>query len=425
MKKLLFTIVAIFALVGCGGGGNSSTTLSSGSLDKSFANNGVKTINISTDDGFTDIKSKVDNSILGAYTKKITSNNYDGVIALYKDDGTLDSSFGNNGKFITGIINDDMIKRIAVDSNGNIYAVGSVADNNFDYSVMVLKLDSNGNLDTNFASSGYFKYGLNGHEIWGEAITLHNNKIIVGINDYQNSGNSVISIRRLNIDGSIDTSFGTNGEMHFGYSNKNTIIHNIAVDTSGNIYIAGKTEITSGDSAILVAKVKPNGTLDTSFGTNGLKIIDSNSGDDSAEAVKVDNSGHILIAGVYSNFHMFIARLNSNGTLDTSFGDSGNGMVIRNDGSSVFNFTIDSNNNIILTGVFLSSSAHKYLPVFKYDITGKAVSSFGENGVAKFFDDSNTKYGMAIDIDSSGKIIVGGAYEEGSTLQGVILKVNP
>jgi len=183
MKKLILTTIAIFALVGCGGGGgnnpsNTNTQLASGSLDKNFGTNGVKKVALSTDDGFTDLKCRMDNSIIGVYSKEKANSSYDGVIALYKEDGTLNSSFGNsNGEFITGLANDDKIAKIAVDSNGNIYAVGFVQDSNSKYQIMVLKLDSSGHLDTNFASSGYFTIGGNGKDVWGRAIAIHNNKI--------------------------------------------------------------------------------------------------------------------------------------------------------------------------------------------------------------------------------------------------------
>jgi len=424
MKKLILATVAIFALVGCGGGGG-GTSLPSGSLDKTFATNGVKTDGGVNEDVIFDLKCKDDNSILVAGVTEITSSNIDGVLAKYKDIGEKDSSFANNGKVLSGLAGRDFVNKMVIDSSGNTYLVGYITDTSNHRRAIVAKYNSNGQIDTTYGNNGSFITGSVGYDVEGTSIALDSNgKIVVGAVLKHTSAHWTIRVARLNLIGTPDTTFGTNGMVEFGGSSHN-VVNDIAIDSVGNILVAGWTK--NSDKDLALARITPSGNLDTSFGTNGVKILDSGNGNDEGKAVKIDSTGHIIVAG-QSGSHMSLAKFNSNGSLDTNFGN--NGVVTYNSSnteSSAFDLTIDSNSDILVTGVSGEGNPLKlFMLIWKYDITGNAVISFGNNGLAKFDTGEHKNYGFSIDIDENNKIVVGGAsMQSPNDLQATIWRVNP
>jgi len=422
MKKLILATVAIFALVGCGGGGG-GTSLPSGSLDKTFATNGVKTDGGANDDAIFDLKCNEDNSILVVGKTEIASGNVDGVLAKYNDAGVIDTGFATNGKVISGLTLNDKAYKMVKDSSGNIYLTGYITDSSNHRRAVVAKYNSNGQLDTTYGSGGSFITGSVGYDAQGTSIALDSNgKIVFGATLKNSSSHWTVAVVRLNTNGTPDTTFGTNGAVIFGGASYN-ILYDIAIDSVGNILAVGWTKNSNKDVAL--ARITPSGTLDTTFGTNGVAILDSGSGDDEGKAIKIDSSGHIIVAG-QSAGGMSIARFNSNGSLDTSFGT--NGVVVYSSAiSDAYDLVIDSNNNILVAGVVGEFAPVKILmAIWKYDITGNPVTSFGNNGLAKFDAGEHKNFGYAIDIDENGKIVIGGASKQSpDNMQATIWRVNP
>ena len=414
MKKLILTAVAIFALVGCGGGG-SGTSLPSGSLDKTFATNGVKTDGGVDDDYIYDLKCKADNYILTAGVTEKSSGEWDSVLSRYKDNGAPDDSFKGNGKVYPLLSGDDEVVRLTTDSNGNIYLIGFSTHSNGDKEFMLAKFKPDGNIDSSFGSSGMVKEWVNGHDIKGCAIAFYNNYIVTGKID---DTTKQITIEKFDLDGNKDATFGVGIS-----SSKTKDINDITIDSSGNVYAVGYIKNSNDD--ILLIKLKANGILDTNFGSNGLKIFDKNNEDNRGMALKLDSSNHIIVAGRSGN-HMYLTRLNLDGSLDTTFGDNG-AIVYSSAESGAYDLILDSNENIFVTGGIAGANVGEFLmSIWKYDTTGNAVTSFGNNGLAKFDTGEHLNIGFAIDIDGNNKKVVGGSSKQSlNNMQSTIWRVNP
>jgi len=416
MKKLILATVAIFALVGCGGGGgNNNTSLPSGSLDKTFATNGVKTDGGADDDYIYDLKCKADNYILTAGVIEKSSGEWDSVLSGYKDNGAPDDSFASNGKVYSSLSGNDEVIRLTTDSNGNIYLIGFSTHSNGDKEFMLAKFKPDGSIDSSFGSSGMVKEWVNGHNIRGSAIAFYNNYIVTGKVD---DTTKQITIEKFDLNGNKDATFG----VGIGGS-KSKEINDITIDSSGNVYAVGYIENSNED--ILLVKLKANGTLDTNFGSNGLKIFDKNNEDNKGMAIKLDSSNHIIVAGL-SGDYMYLTRLDLDGNLDTTFGNNG-AIVYSSAKSGAYDLILDSNEDILVTGGIAGANSGEYfMSIWKYDITGSAVISFGNNGLAKFDTGEHLNIGFAIDIDNNGKIVVGGSSKQSSNeLQATIWRVNP
>ena len=218
---------------------------------------------------------------------------------------------------------------------------------------------------------------------------------------------------RYNKDGSIDNSFGINGEvftdLNFFFSNFQN--YAIAITPDGKIVTAG---YGGGPDKyyIAITQYKPDGELDSSFGENGISISNFTDLDiDIVTAIAIQSDGRILIAGyivnVYNDRSLLIACYTSDGKVDDSFGD--NGKVIESFGTNysyATSIAIQQDNKIIIGGGF--DTFYEEFLVARYMPDGIIDSSFGTNGWVHTDFGNYDDYINAVAIQKDGKVIAGG-----------------
>src|SRR5690554_521451 len=214
-------------------------------------------------------------------------------------DGSLDDSF-NIG---TGFNN--LVFSIAVQPDGKIIIGGGFTAYNGTTQNRIVRLNANGSLDTSFNIGTGFNNAP-------ETITLQpDGKILVGGRFTDYNGTTQNRIIRLNSNGSIDTSFS------IGTGFNNNFVRAIVVQPDGKILVGGDFTAYNGTNQNRIVRLNTNGTLDTSFtvGT-GLNI-------GAGEAIILQPDGKIIIGGGFTTYNGTaqnrIARLNTDGSLDTSF----------------------------------------------------------------------------------------------------------
>ncbi|HYF68859.1 MAG TPA: T9SS type A sorting domain-containing protein [Ohtaekwangia sp.] len=201
--------------------------------------------------------------------------------------------------------------------------------------------------------------------------------------------------------------FGMNGIAHTLESHTTSL--NAVTEHNGKVIAVGYY-IGSSKKDFLIARFNANGTPDATFGVNGIVVLDitNNDKDDEALAVKIASDGRILVGGVSDGYGTLI-KLNTNGTLYTSFGSSG--KIIKNTlYSTIEDILISSNGTIYALGKSFETDniVFRHLAVHAYTSSGAALESFGENGA--FHD-----LGFGIwhqtavrgDLQSDGKIVIG------------------
>ena len=425
MKKLTkYLTVALMGavIIGCGGGGNNQKTTPppSGSLDKSFGDNGKVITGSAKHEEILDIISNSDGTIYACGAAQTTANGVDSFLSKYSQDGNLVSSFGTNGTVFSNKAKDDQCNAMVKDSSGNIYAVGGLTDSSNKQRGYIVKYKPDGTRDTSFNGSGFLQTAIDSIL---NAVAMQNGKILIA---GQHKGKA--SIARLNANGTLDSSFGNSGTLELGDGSTDDQILDIALDSSGRIIIVGKTVAGVSNENAVVARLTSNGQLDTTFGTNGVVIYDDpNHKADRVEAVTVDSSGKIIATG-YSNKKMTLAKFNNDGSLDTSF--ASNGLFLDSNGvaSVGTDLTIDANDNIVITGTIATAVATKYkMAIWRIDTTGKLDSSFNNTGIATYSNGHDRDFGYAIAIDSNDKILVGGYSYQGATkgFDNAIWRINP
>lgn len=126
-----------------------------------------------------------------------------------------------------------------------------------------------------------------------------------------------------------DATFGTNGKVYEDFISGSNEFSQIVLQSDGKIVASGAVATNDPYTQCLVVRFNTDGSVDTTFGNNGTVVTNSNQA--YAHSIALQNDGKILITGGIelpnNNAEILVTRLNSNGTIDTTFGNSGNTII--------------------------------------------------------------------------------------------------
>jgi uncharacterized delta-60 repeat protein len=260
--------------------------------------------------------------------------NQDVGLVCLKPDGTPDPSFGPNhdGKVSTDVLGrslDDDGQDVVIQPDGKIVVVGSTGGTDSNGDGVILRYNANGSPDTSFGAGGAVVSTLapdRFDRFMGVAIQPIDGKIVVcgsfALMDGSNRNGRFLA--RYNADGTLDTSFGTDGRFNLPFTTVNVGYwsHPITIQGDGAIVWAGGG-VNGADEDVAVARVTAAGVLDTTFGAarTGCVVI-PHAGLDLAKSVKIQADGKLVVVGE-AGTDSFIARLKPDGTLDPGFGSGG------------------------------------------------------------------------------------------------------
>lgn len=421
------------------------TLLTAGALDPTFGVGGKVVTNFASPMGWSNpvtgnfnpasVAVQADGKIL-AVVAPIIANQFQFTTVRLNTDGSVDTTFGNNGSVTIdfGSTGNSVARAIAVQADGKIvvagfsyqgpFAAGGTGDD-----FAVARLNSNGSLDTSFDGDGKKTIDFSNYEEQASSVAvLANGKIVVAGTTDSNYGNFAVAC--LNADGSLDASFDGDGRQTIDFA-YHEVGRCVAVQADGKIVLAGFTYQIDTDSQpaqgdFAVVRLNANGGLDTSFNGNGKQTIDFGAGLDVGESVAIQADGKIVVAGTSSVSQSYldtgevplgavVARLNTNGSLDTSF--NGNGKKGLGSGPDVYTWAyamaLQADGKIVLAGSNLDFGASTYTSydfgVFRLNTNGSLDTSFNGSGTQSidFAGSYDRAFGMALQAD--GKIVVAGA----------------
>lgn len=223
-------------------------------------------------------------------------------------DGSPDGTFGTNGFLGVSSYGFSGIVPDFFELDGDKYIIGGTDSSN---NALMARLLSDGSLDTTFSSDGLVELGSNNTPVFVKKIS-DGKYIVIG----WLPGGSQSFITRLLPDGSLDTSFGSSGTTILSYGSQ--VLVRAVEETSDGKYIMTADAVPS-----LLIRVLSDGNLDTSFGTNGYKELSSFSG---VYSIHRTSDNKYILAGVYNNgsdMDALLARVLSDGSFDTSFDSDG------------------------------------------------------------------------------------------------------
>ncbi len=252
------------------------------------------------------------------------------------------------------------------------------------------------------------------------------NKLVLGVSGPSSDTEQYILIRH-NKDGSVDTSFGREGQTVIAVDDLVTNVlyaeglNAVAVQPDGKIVASGNITSNAFDNNILVVRVLPDGTPDESFGSHGRVITDLGEFE-IVTAVAVQADGKILISGyqdtdIFGNGNgILLIRYNLDGTIDKTFGDNKGYTLYTEQRGTHSNALVLQPDGKILTAGYISGIPAKFFLV-RYLSNGRVDKSFGMEGVVKtsFSSINGDAYINSLALDEKSRIAATGTIgsEEG------------
>ncbi len=327
---------------------------------------------------------------------------------LSAQDGTLDSSFGDNGKVVGDFSENTRFESMALQPDGKFITAGVRG-----LELMVTRFLPDGSLDVDFGTSGFFYDDMDASAHGYKILIQDDGKILVFGTVRVASSKFALLAMRLLADGSdYDTSFGTDGKyinQISGSSFPEDDILDAVILSDGKIGIAGRSYSGQRDN-IIVGRLTADGQNDDGFGTDGITLIDLNSFSRANALVEADN-GDLVIAGTTGSKNIFIARFDENGEAVSSFGT---------DGFTIFNESENINNGAndlvaLPDGKFLvGGNAFDFdeidndVVLYRFNENGSIDTNFGNDGFVKISGNSNESIQSLI-LQSDGQILAGGS----------------
>ena len=357
-------------------------------------------------------------------------------VARFQPDGSLDPAFGRHG---VKLAPPGCCATVALQGDGKIVAGGSRSFPGDELQFALTRYDPDGSLDRSFSGDGTVKTFIAEPASGISALALQTDAKIIAAGTVFGSVAAPfgkIALARYNADGSLDTGFGTGGIVRTDWAGGlKSAGHAVAIQSNGKIVVAGavSARLLGGSSDMFaLARYQPDGSLDTTFGSNGLVTTPIEDGA-SASGLALQPDGKIVAAGgaitrtvgTAPEYRFALARYNSDGSLDASFGSGGKVTTQFVDcaecdldfGAVAEGVALQTDGKLVLAGAEFGSgeSSRGRFALARYNPNGSLDTSFGIDGKVRtsfdFAAPSNGDSGdvaTSVDLQTDGKVVAAG-----------------
>ena len=356
-----------------------------GSLDASFGNNGLAFAPAGDSPSaaiYPMIGTANDGKIVmpgagsGFHAPPASEPNTFSVVRLNAN-GTPDTSFGTGGiatavfptKVGTLKLGSAGASHVIIQPDGKIVAVGLGADWQ---SVDLARFNADGTLDTTFGQGGMVYTSLGTQQASPPQLLLRPNGDMVAVMTASTGNTLHLELIGYHANGSLNTAFGSGGIVStppfgdgFDAVGGATLYPTAGTANDGKIVVVGYSMVsTTIDSEWLVARYNVNGTLDASFGSGGTAMENFSARSDAARGVAIQTDGKLVVTGYSSPANSaqveVLARLNTNGALDSTFGTGGTVNATIGTSNYVEALALQSDGNIVLAGSTIDGTKGTY-----------------------------------------------------------------
>jgi uncharacterized delta-60 repeat protein len=394
-------LAGITAALAIGIGSAAWVRAAPGDLDATFGEGGIVRFDADGDSDYaTSIFTQSDGKLLVGRTNDLETDDFS--VLRFNADGTPDASFGADGRTSLDIAGGHgWTTAVVQQSDGSIVAAGAGTQD-----LVLVRYLPDGRPDTGFGVDGVVHYPMRASAVLQQAdgklvVAGHVNPACMGCWDDGGTETFVPGVARFDSAGVIDTGFGADGTVVF---DSEADLTGIVQQPDGTLLVVGSGAPRSsvGPVAMTVHRVTRDGQLDPTFGDAGVVRIefaqgDGAEGDAYGKAIALASDGKIVVAGT-ADFEccnwtdvtgdLAIARLNPDGSLDGTFGESG--RVLYDHGASE---TIDEGGLVVEPGGTIVVAGHRsivdtneVLPAYgllaRFTADGALDRSFGQDGVA-------------------------------------------
>ncbi|MCH9674709.1 MAG: DUF4347 domain-containing protein, partial [Gammaproteobacteria bacterium] len=326
-------------------------------------------------------------------------------VVKFNADGSVDTNFADNGRLIAPTLDANFGADLAQQADGKILLATSNY-NGTDYDALVVRYNLDGSLDTGFATGGVFTYDGGGSESFYAIAVQADGSIVAGGDD--NADSIVV---RLNSDGTLDSGFASGGIGTFAFDvGQQDSVKNIVIQADGKIVLGG--DHIPFNLEAYVARLNSDGTLDGSFATGGFATSDFGNvnGSDAVTDMTLQADGKILITGRTGDGQWGISRFNTDGSLDTSFdGDGHLQETFVHDGwTHIAGVVQQSDGQLVIGGAADFGKDQDDWVLIRYNLDGSRDTSYGEDGVNVLALGLHWNEAFAIDIAADDTVVLTG-----------------
>jgi len=337
-----------------------------GQADLSFGDQGKIVLDFgSTQENVEFIHCLPENKILIGGYSNLSPNTRSYVVRLFED-GRIDSSFANQGVLSfkygrsTGILNMDL-----QDDGKYVFGCIGVIDT-LDVDFLVTRFHPDGTIDTSFNHTGwtYFDF-MTRENIPFDMFVQKDHKIFLsGCSGVYPKAN--FAFVRYHEDGSLDSSFGTNGSTQTDFAGNQDVAYSSILQDDGSFYVSGTVRDSISNYDFALAKYNPDGSLDKQFGNEGKRTYDFKGPVDLGLYMKQQKDGKLLVCGennILTKNSFVVVRFNKDGTIDQSFGTNGIASldvvnILTDDTPS---FTLQQDEKIVMVGNYKDGTNINFL----------------------------------------------------------------
>lgn len=283
-------------------------------------------------------------------------------------------------------------------------------------------------LNSSFGNKGTVNTEVGSETSVIRATAIQADKKIVAAGTAADSTDRVFAITRYNTNGSLDNTFDEDGKVMTSFGTE-AEISSIVIQADGKI-VAGGYMYNDSTRVFAMARYNSNGTLDITFGNGGKITTAIGNIDDEIKAVCLQADGKIVAVGYTNasqdnNYYLpqiAVVRYNIDGSLDNSFSNDGIAITTLGDYDAGFSAVIQTDGKIIVAGTHLSGNDYQFLMV-RYNIDGSLDNTFNGNGVTITSITGYYDVAYAVKIQKNGKIIVAGtaAFGDNYDSYGVVM----
>jgi uncharacterized delta-60 repeat protein len=324
------------------------------------------------------------------------------VVMRYLPDGTLDETFSADGIAMIMTVYPSVANDVAIQADGKIVVTGKSNANGGSF--LLARLTSTGEIDTSFGSGGlvYTDFDPNRRDEAFAVLVQTDGKIVAAGTVWD--GDYDFGVVRYNANGTLDSTFSSDGKdvIGFGYADN---CYDIALLDDGDLVVVGSQDDFGSDVDFAIARLNANGTLDNSFDFDG-KLTTGFGGFDYARAVAIQPDGKILVAGDDGD-NVRVARYLPNGVLDSSFDGDGKRSIGSLNGD-IQGMAFQPDGKIVLVGSHESPDNDYKFVFYRLNPDSSLDSTFNVDG-SSVIDFDGVDHGFDVALQADGRILAYGS----------------
>lgn len=338
------------------------------------------------------------------------------LVGRYLPDGTIDSTFSTNAISLFEYTFAEALD-VALLPSGKIITAGSVETSPNEYDIALVRLNTDGTLDSSFGENGLaiFNSGFPVDRVFAMAIQDDEKIITAGIVT-ESGDNENIAVARFNMDGSIDSAFGMDGIVIYDHEGYSDAAYDLIIQADGKLVVTGVISGQIMESVkVVVIRFNNNGSFDNTFGNSGIVTADIETFDDRGFSVVQQDDGRLLVGAIANRgtsltpMYVAVLRYNSDGTPDLTYGI--NGMTtIHTSGDLVYTtLLLQPDGKLLAGGSAFTATGDIDFIMARFDLSGANDLSWGNNGfVTQDLGWGIQDYLRGIVLQPNGKLIAAG-----------------